>query len=285
MGQAFAKNLLDAGFTVQGFDPDERRMDELRKRGGHSVESPAAAARGVTKLITSLPNSQIMREVTLGSSGIVEGAEKGLIIANTTTGSPEDAQSLAKDLASRGIHLLDASVSGTSTMAMKKDLIVVVGGRKEDYEACRDMLAGFSNRAYYLGPTGSGAQAKLIINLVLLCNRLALTEGLVLGMKSGMDPDLLLTVLKDGAAGSKVMDQKGEKMIKGDYSPEASLTRSVEEAGLVLDQGQRLGTPMFLTSICAQIGRIGVEAGYGDLDPACLIEVLRGMAGLPRRVP
>jgi 3-hydroxyisobutyrate dehydrogenase-like beta-hydroxyacid dehydrogenase len=285
MGQAFAKNLLDAGFEVQGFDPDERRMDELRGRGGHPVGSPAAAARGVAKLITSLPNSAIMREATLGSDGIIEGAEKGLIIADTTTGPPEDAESLAQDLASRGIRLLDASVSGTSAMAMKKDVVLVVGGRMEEFETCRTMFASFSKGAYYLGPTGSGARAKLIINLVLLCNRLALAEGLVLGMKSGMDLEMLLTVLKEGAAGSKVMDQKGEKMIKGDYLPESYLTSSMKDVGIILSQGQKLGTPMFMTSMYAQIVRIGVEAGYGELDPACIIEIVREMAGLPRRVP
>jgi 3-hydroxyisobutyrate dehydrogenase-like beta-hydroxyacid dehydrogenase len=112
-----------------------------------------------------------------------------------------------------------------------------------------------------------------------------LAEGLVLGMKSGMDLEVLLTVLKEGAAGSKAMDQKGGKMIKGDYSPESHLTTSVKDVGIILGQGQKLGTPMFLISMYAQIAHIGVEAGYADLDPACIIEVLREMAGLPRRVP
>ena len=97
--------------------------------------------------------------------------------------------------------------------------------------------------------------------------------------------DAAVTVLKEGAAGSKAMDQKGEKMIKGDYSPESRLTTSVKDVGIILGQGQKLGTPMFLTSMYAQIARLGVEAGYAELDPACVIEVLREMAGLPRRVP
>ena len=110
MGQAFSKNLLDAGFKVQGYDVDEKRMRELHERGGTPVESPAAAARGVRWIITSLPNSDIVREVALGANGIAEGAEgarEGLIFADASTSRPEDSQKLGAELAARGIRFLD----------------------------------------------------------------------------------------------------------------------------------------------------------------------------------
>jgi len=116
-----------------------------------------------------------------------------------------------------------------------------------------------------------------------MCNRLGLAEGLVLGMKAGMNMENLLSALKDGAAGSKAMDQKGERMIKGNYVPESHLTTSLKDVRLMLEQGQRFGVPMFLANIYAQIAQIGVQLGYAKFDPACMIEVLRGMAGLPER--
>ena len=283
MGQSFSVNLLRAGFTLRGFDVDEGRMKEFKDLGGTPVSSAAEVARGARWVITSLPNSTIVRQAVFGPAGIAEGAAKGLILADTTTSRPEDSVSLGAELSGRGIRFLDAAVSGTSTMARKKDLVVIAGGEREDFEACRPLFDGFSKVAYHMGPLGSGALTKLIINLVLMCNRLGLAEGLVLGMKAGMNMENLLSALKDGAAGSKAMDQKGERMIKGNYVPESYLTVSLKDVRLMLEQGQRYGVPMFLASIYAQIAQIGVQLGYSKFDPACMIEVLRGMAGLPER--
>lgn len=283
MGQAYLANLLKAGFTVQGYDIDPARMDQLKERGGIPVDSPAAAARGVRLLVTSLLNNSIVREAALGPNGVAEGVEEGFIIADTSTSLPEEVQALGADLAERGIRYLDASVSGSGAMAMEKDLVLVVGGEKEDFDACGDLFAAISRAAYLMGPLGSGTRTKLIISIVLYANRLGLAEGLVLGMKAGMDTEALLTVLKDSAAYSKQMDQKGEKMIQGDTSPESRLTISLKDSRFILEQGRNLGIPMFTTSLYSQIAQIGAETGCADLDPASLVEVLREMAGLPRR--
>jgi 3-hydroxyisobutyrate dehydrogenase-like beta-hydroxyacid dehydrogenase len=283
MGQAFTSNLVRAGFTLQGFDIDAGRVKEFKKQGGTPVSSAAEAARGARWMLTSLPNSKVVREAVLGPGGVAEGAEKGLLLADTTTSRPEDSEGLAAELARRGIRFLDAAVSGTSTMAWKKDLVVIAGGEAADFEACRSLFEGFAKSAYHMGPVGSGALTKLIINLVLVCNRLGLAEGLVLGMKAGMNMENLLAALKDGAAGSKAMDQKGEKMIKGDFTPESHLTTSLKDVRLMLEQGQRFGVPMFLTGIYAQIAQMGAQIGYAESDPASIVEILRGMAGLPRR--
>jgi 2-hydroxy-3-oxopropionate reductase len=283
MGQAFTANLLRAGFILQGFDIDAVRMKEFEVQGGTPVSSAAEAARGAHWVLTSLPNSTVVREAVLGPGGVAEGAEKGLLLVDTTTSRPEDSVGLGAELARRGIRFLDAAVSGTSTMARAKDLVVIAGGEPEDFEACRSLFDGFTKAAYHMGPVGTGALAKLIINLVLACNRLGLAEGLVLGMKAGLNMESLMAALKDGAAGSKAMDQKGERMIKANYTPESHLTTSLKDVRLMLEQGQHFGVPMFLTSIFAQVAQIGVQVGYAEYDPACIIEVLRGMAGLPRR--
>ncbi len=163
MGQAFIKNMHETGFEVQGFDVDSARMDDLREKGGHPAETPAEAARGVNFVITSLPNSDVAREATLGAGGIAEGAKEGLYHLDTTTSRPEDSIRLAGDLKERGIRFLDSAVSGTSTMAVAKDLVVIAGGEAEDFDACRAVFAGFSRAAYYMGPVGSGARTKLVL--------------------------------------------------------------------------------------------------------------------------
>ena len=187
MGTAFTKNLIEAGFEVQGYDIEPKRMGEFKTRGGEPVDSPAAAANGVNHVITSLPTSEIVRQAVLGPKGIAEGAKPGFYLTDTTTSRPEDSMRLAEELSQQGIRFLDAAVSGTSTMAMEKDLVIIAGGEQEDFDTCRPVFAGFSRQAYHMGPVGSGARTKLVINLILAGNRLALAEGLLLGEKVGLE--------------------------------------------------------------------------------------------------
>lgn len=284
MGSAFSHHLRSAGFEVRGFDTNAERLEQFRSRGGIVVDSPAAAAQGARWIVTSLPSSDIVRDVVLGRDGIAQGARSGLLIADTTTSRPQDSERLAQELDAAGIGFLDAAVSGTSAMAWKKDLIVVAGGSIEQFEACKPLFDGFTRAAYRMGPVGAGAMTKLIVNLVLFGNRLALAEGLVLGMKSGMAGDSLLEVLKDAACSSKTMIDKGPKMLVGDYSPEGQVKISLKDARLALEQGMRVGSPMLVGALWAQLQQAGYEQGLAELDSVAFIEVLRQLAGLPKRV-
>jgi len=283
MGQAFISNILKSQIAVQGFDVDPARMDQLREHGGQPASSPAEAAKDVDFIITSLPNSGIARDVMLSSNGIAEGAREGLIICDTTTARPEDSIQLADDLRSRGIGFLDSAVSGTSAMAQDGDLVVIAGGAKEDFEACRAVFASFSRAAYHMGPAGSGARTKLVINLVLAGNRLALAEGLVLGEKIGLGQENLLAVLQDGASGSKTMVDKGPKMVFGDYSTQSLVSNVLKDSRLMIEQGQISGAPTLMISTWSQLIQAAYEKGYGEKDVTVFIEILRGMAGLPDR--
>ena len=135
-----------------------------------------------------------------------------------------------------------------------------------------------------MGPIGSGSLTKLIINLILAGNRIALAEGLVLGTKAGVELNNLLTVLQDAACYSKTMVDKGPKMIKGDYSPEGLVKINVKDSRLVLEQGQHYGTPMLMASIWSQLAQAANENGLADKDTVAFYEILRGMAGLPMRI-
>ncbi|NNE83338.1 MAG: NAD(P)-dependent oxidoreductase [Alphaproteobacteria bacterium] len=283
MGQAFIQNMRKSQFMVQGFDLDPRRVDQLRELGGHPVDTPADAAKDVDCVIVSVPTSDISREVNLGANGIAEGAAEGLYVCDTTTARPEDSETLFADLAERGIRYMDSCVSGTSTMAEAGDLVVIAGGNEEDFEACKPYFEGFSRAAYFMGPAGSGARTKLVINLILAGNRLALAEGMVLGEKAGLEANNLLKVLQDGACSSKTMIDKGPKMINADYSKQGQIKISIKDSRLMLEQGQRLGSPMLLTSVMQQVFQAAYEKGYGEKDTVSFFEILRGMAGLEER--
>ena len=284
MGQAFIHNLSQSQFSLQGFDIDAGRMKDLRDQGGHPVDTPAKAAQGVNVVILSLPTSTIAREVLLGPNGVAEGASEGLLICDTTTARPADSEQLAEELEERGIRYLDSAVSGTSTMAENGDLIVIAGGKKEDFDACKSIFSGFSREAYYMGPSGSGARTKLVINLILAGNRLALAEGLVMGEKAGLEPHNLLEVLIDGACYSKTMIDKGPKMINADYAKQGQVKVSLKDSRLMIELGQQLGVPVLMTSLYSQILQTAYEKGYSEKDTVAFYEILRGMSGLEERI-
>lgn len=155
MGSAFSHHLLQAGFEVRGFDVDPARMAQLRERGGVAVDSPAAAAEGARWVLTSLPNSDIVREAVVGRNGIVHGAMPGLIVADATTSRPQDSERLGAELVQRGFGFLDAAVSGTSAMAWKKDLIVIAGAARPS----TSMAAARCSTPSRAAPTGWGRPA------------------------------------------------------------------------------------------------------------------------------
>ena len=283
MGQAFIKNLHESNFIVQGYDIDSKRMDQLAEAGGLAVDSPAAAAQDVKCVIISLPTSDITRDVLFGSGDLAAGSSEGLYICDTTTSLPEHSESHHKLLKEHGISYLDSAVSGTSAMAQAGDLVVISGGDEGDFRACQHYFEGFSRAAYYLGPAGSGARTKLIINLILAGNRLALAEGLVMAEKIGLEAGNLLGVLQDSACGSKTMADKGPKMINADYSKQGQVQWSLKDSRLMMGMGQKVGAPTMMIQVYSQIMQTAYEKGYGESDTVAFFEILRGMAGLDER--
>ena len=285
MGQAFIKNLHKSNFVVQGFDIDAERMDQLAEAGGVPVDTPAAVARDVKCVIISLPTSDITQELLLGGGGAALGGREGLYICDTTTSLPEHSESNYTALKEHGIHYLDSAVSGTSVMAQAGDLVVISGGDEADFEVCRHYFSGFSRAAYHLGPAGSGARTKLVINLILAGNRLALAEGLIMAEKIGLETGHLLDVLQDSACASKTMADKGPKMINADYSKQGQVQWSLKDSRLMIGMGQKVGAPTMMIQLYSQIMQAAYEKGYGERDTVAFYEILRGMAGLEEHTP
>ena len=284
MGTAMSQKLMQEGHRVRGFDIDQSRLDALAENGGAPAGSAAEAAEDAQFVIISLLYSHVVRETCLGDGGIASVARDGLIIIDTSTASPDDSEKLGKDLRKKNIGFLDASLSGSRNNVLDGKIVSVVGGEAADFEAGEPILAEFARSIHHMGPNGAGARTKLVINLVLGLTRLALSEGLVLGMKSGLEMEGLLEVLKDSAAYSKAMDQRGPRMIHADYdNPLSRIKQHHKDVRLMLEQGQKLGSPMLLSSVHQQVLQAAELGGLADADTSAIIEVFRRMAGIPSR--
>jgi 3-hydroxyisobutyrate dehydrogenase-like beta-hydroxyacid dehydrogenase len=281
MGSGMARNLLSAGFTVVGYDSDPSKMDALAGEGLQRADSPEGIAPLVEVILLSLPNSLVVNEVVKDSLKLFERGRKGLILIDTTTADPVMSEELAARLKEMGVAMLDAAVSGTSKMCAAREVTFLVGGNEESFGKCGPLFSALGRQTFYMGKNGTGAAAKLIVNLVLGLNRMALAEGLCLAGKAGMDPHRTLEVLKESAAYSSAMDQKGLKMIEKNFlPPEGKLSFHLKDVALMLDLGHRVNAPLILSSLHAQALRSEVAKGRGEWDNSDIISFYQDLANV-----
>lgn len=283
MGSRMSARLIDAGFEVRGFDVDAARVDELRGRGGLPARSPAEAVQGCRSALLSLPTSEVSREVCLGPGGLIDSGVSPLHVYDATTGRPQDAVDIAAALSERGIVYCDATVSGNGALAERGELVVMVGGSEEAYRHGIPVYEAIGRSHHHVGPVGSGARMKLIVNHALTIHRMALAETLVVAELAGMDLEATLAVLEDSLAYSKAMDVWGEAIIAADHAdPFSRLRQSHKDARLIVEHGRALGATMDLVEVVRAALAEGEESGLAELDNSSIAEVVRRRAGIGR---
>jgi len=272
MGSGMARNLIEAGFRVIGYDLDPQKVAAFTAAGGQKSENPEAMAAQVDVIMLSLPNSHVVNDVVQQTLKLNKTGRKNLILIDTTTADPGMSKSLASQLQDKEIAMLDATVSGTPKMCAEKSITFLVGGDEAVFQQCNAIFAALADQSFYLGPNGSGALMKLIVNLVLGLNRMVLAEGLALGKRAGVDSAQMLNVLKNSAAYSKAMDMKGHRMTTADFLPaEGKLAFHLKDVRLMLDLGRHLDFPLPLTSLHAQALTSLITKGRGDWDNAAIM--------------
>ncbi|MHC4167701.1 MAG: NAD(P)-dependent oxidoreductase [Planctomycetota bacterium] len=275
VGTAIAESLLAQQFEVIGFDVSGERCHQLEKSGGMPVSSPAEVAGRVERVILSLPDTNVVLNVVEGPQGILEAESRPTHIIDTTTGDPDETMLLAKRLAQRGITFLDSTVSGSSRQVRDREAVFMVGGDSEGFEACRDVFSALAENVFYIGASGSGSKAKLASNLILGLNRLALAEGFVFADKLGLDLEAFLELLKVTPAYSAIMDTKGEKMIKGDFTPQARVRQHRKDVALILKYAELAGQELPLSKVHLDVLEQSIAAGDADLDNSAIIKEVR----------
>ena len=196
VGSALIERFRHRGLEIAGYDIDPKKIKAHEGEGFTPCVSPADVAGKARRIVLSLPDSHVVNDVVAGDKGILSVAFPGAIIVDTTTADPQMSTALAKRLESRSIRFLDATILGSSKQVREADVLVMVGGTLPVFELCTDIFDAFALKTFHMGPSGKGAEAKLIVNLVLGLNRLVLAEGLVLAQKTGVDIDVLLTCSK-----------------------------------------------------------------------------------------
>ena len=280
MGQAMAERLRAAGFKIIGWDISAKQRTAFQKLGGHLGENSCDVFAPCDLVLLSLPDSR-------ATSAVLREARSALrcghIIADTSTGDPRNATKFSTQLAARGATYLDATISGNSDQVRRGEVLVMVGGPKPAFARCGKIFRAFAARSIHTGVVGSGAQMKLVTNLVLGLNRAALAEGLVFARALGLDGRQSLAVLRASMAYSRVMDVKGEKMLRGDFKPQARLSQHLKDVRLMLAAAKKSGAHLPFSETHRKILAKAEAAGLGQLDNSAIIRVIGTPASGPAR--
>jgi len=278
MGEVYARRLLDARIPVIGYDIDPSKRDRLAAIGGRSVDSIAELAKPARCIIIAVFNTDEVEDVIeqhlLPALG--EGSKK--IVLCMSTCDPDKVSTLAERVIPRGIRYLDAPVSGTSEQVRRGEGVALVGGDVAILAEVKPLLDILFARSFHVGKIGDGGRAKLAVNLILGLNRLALAEGLVFAERMGLDPAAFLEVARGSASYSQVMDTKGPKMVRGDFSPEGRARQTLKDVHLMLSQAMALGQRLNMLEVHEDVLQSCVRAGEADMDNSVVIREVRRRA-------
>lgn len=282
MGSAYAGHLIDAGFATAGYDVAADAMRRFEERGGRGTASPQALAASCDVVISALPSTDALEAAFFGADGVAAGAAGGLVVLEASTFTLAAKERVRAGLAQRGATVLDTPVSGTGSQAAAKDLTIFASGERAAYDASLPVMSAFARDVRYVGPFGDGSKLKYIANLLVTIHNLSTAEAVVLAEKAGIDPALMLDVLGESAAASRMLQVRGPMMAARTYEPPAMKMDVYEkDIAIIADFAKSVGAPTPLFSQSAMFYTAALQQGHAKHDTAAIASVLRAMAGLP----
>lgn len=280
MGGAFVQRLLNSGFTPVVYDVVPELVALYTSQGAKVASSPKELAQISDVVLTSLPNPPIVNSVIQGKDGILEGAAPGLVIMDLSTVDPDTSRKNYKAAKEKGVYYLDAPVSGGRPQILEGLMTIMVGGDEEIYEQGKSLLEVFANKTFYVGPSGCGSIVKLTNNLINITNNVIALEGLVFGVKSGCDPDILYNILCNSGCRSFALLNLVPGLLKRNFEPGFRIDLAKKDVGLALDMAKTINSPMFVTSAVNNLLTAASASGYGSEDVNATAKMLEAWAGV-----
>jgi L-threonate 2-dehydrogenase len=280
MGGAFAKNLVDAGWRVIGYDVDPARRRALARAGVEIAGDAKALAAEVTTIITSLPKPAAL-DATVDA--IIDADVRPRVIVEASTFAIADKLRAERALRTAGHVMLDCPVSGTGAQAKTKDLVIYASGDSRAIRRLRPLFACYARAVHDLGAFGNGSRMKFVANLLVAINNVASAEAMVLGLKAGLDAKTVLEMVKSGAGNSRVFELRAPMMANDRYDePTMKISVWQKDMAVIGEFARQLGcpTPMFDASV--PVYDKAMKSGHAEHDTAAVCAVLEAMAGVKR---
>jgi 3-hydroxyisobutyrate dehydrogenase-like beta-hydroxyacid dehydrogenase len=281
MGGAFAKNLVEAGWRVIGYDISAAKRREAKRAGVELVNDAAAVAAAAPIILTSLPKPQALADTV---RKIAAAKLKGKVVAEMSTFTISDKEKAERVLRKAGHIMIDCPVSGTGSQAKSRDLVFYASGDTKAIARLRPVLMGFGRNVFNVGQFGNGSRMKYVANLLVAINNVASAEAMVLGMKAGLDPRMIVDLVTAGAGNSRVFELRAPMMAKGRYD-DVTMKISVwdKDMQVIGDYARKIRVPTPVFNSTKGIYVKAMKSGLGGSDTAAVCAVLEKMAKVKRR--
>ena len=281
MGGSFAKNLVAAGWRVIGYDISAAKRREAQRAGVEIANNAAAVAAAAPIILTSLPKPKALLDTV---KEIAAAKLKGKLVAEMSTFTISDKEKAERVLRKAGHTLIDCPVSGTGSQAKTRDLVFYASGDAKAIARLRPVLMGFGRHAFDVGQFGNGSRMKYVANLLVAINNVASAEAMVLGMKAGLDPQMIVDLITAGAGNSRVFELRAPMMAKGRYD-DVTMKISVwdKDMHVIGDYARKIRVPTPIFNATKGIYLKAMKSGFGNSDTAAVCAVLEKMAKVKRR--
>jgi 2-hydroxy-3-oxopropionate reductase len=278
MGKPMAKNLLKAGFNLVVFSRSNGPVEELVKEKALSANSPGEVAEHSEVIITMLPDSPEVEEIILGKDGVIRGTKPGSVVIDMSSINPLVTQEIAKALKEKEVEMLDAPVSGGEIGAIQGTLAIMVGGEEKVFNDCMEIFKAVGKNIVHVGGIGAGGYVKLVNQIIVALNIATVGEAFSLGVKAGLDPQVIYQAIRGGLAGSSVLETKAPMIFGRNFKPGFKIRLHQKDLKNALSTAKDLGVPLPLTSLVQQILISLMTDGRGDEDHSALATFFEKMA-------
>jgi 3-hydroxyisobutyrate dehydrogenase len=285
MGSGMAMNVLRAGFPLTVWNRTSAKTTPLAAAGAAVASTPAELAAASDIVVICISDTADVEAVILGPRGVLEGARPGSLVIDMSTISPAATRQIASALAEREVAMLDAPVSGGSEGAARGTLSIMVGGEAKAVQRAAPLLQAMGQRITHVGPHGAGQTVKLVNQVMVVGNCLAMAEGLLLAQAGGVDLPKALEAVSGGAAGSWMLSNRGPQILARDWRPGFTIALQQKDLRLVLEAADQQGAPLPGTALIFQLYRTLEARGLGGDGNHALVKALEALAGFEISAP
>lgn len=285
MGKPMAQNLLQsAEVQLYIYDVNAAAMSDLAAQGATVCLSPRELAAAAAVIIMMLPNAAIVESTLTGELGVLAGCKAGQTIIDMSSVAAGSTQKMAALAQARGVAYIDAPVSGGVAGAAAGSLTIMVGGETAVVQSVLPLLNRLGKKIHHVGPSGAGDAMKVVNNLLLGINMAAVAEALVLGAKSGLDPRVMLEIIRESSGRSYALEAKGEKFILNNhFTAGFAIDLEYKDLELAMETAKSLAVPLPVGASAQQVFAMARAKGLGREDISAVIKVWEEMAGIQVR--
>jgi 3-hydroxyisobutyrate dehydrogenase-like beta-hydroxyacid dehydrogenase len=280
MGSQMVNRLLSKGHTVTGYNRTRAKAQWLVEKGMQWADSPRAVASAADYTFAMVTNAAAIQAISEGPAGLLAGLSTGKIFIDMSTVSPAVSRALAARVRAAGADMVDSPVSGSVITLEEGKLSVMVGGRKETFEAVQPLLLDIGPKVTYVGDNGLALSMKIATNLSLAVQMLAFSEGVLLAEKSGIAREVAVDVLTHSAVASPMIQYRGPFVLKQPEEAWFDVNMMQKDMVLALELGRQLDVPLPTTAVGNEILTSARAMGFTKYDFACMFDVLASMSGV-----